>query len=240
MTLIAHCGARQVERSALSALNAPEATSTWYPLSHETVLTCVEGGLADAGFVVERGQYALTRNNARFFGTLDLVCPLAPGVKLAVGVRNSYDKSLPLGLCMGSRVMVCDNLAFSSDVVVNKKHTKNGRGRFESSMATAVAGLTQYAESEKARIERLKGSFLHDVMAESIILRAYEKDVISHRLLPGVLSEWREPTYEDFKERTAWSLFNAFTTAMGGRNSSNPQDFIRMTLGLSALFEQAV
>jgi hypothetical protein len=33
---------------------------------------------------------------------------LCPGVSLAVGIRNSWDQSFPLGFCAGARVFVCD------------------------------------------------------------------------------------------------------------------------------------
>src|ERR1041384_4160845 len=42
-----------------------------------------------------------------------------------LGVRNSYDRSLAVGLTLGSRVFCCDNLAFSGEVTMHRKHTLN-------------------------------------------------------------------------------------------------------------------
>ena len=39
------------------------------------------------------------------------------------GPRNSRDKSLLIGIAFGSRVFVRDNLAFSADHVIRRKHT---------------------------------------------------------------------------------------------------------------------
>jgi len=78
----------------------------------------VEEKLKEGGFRIDRERLALSRNDARFFGTLDLQSAVAPGVTLAVGVRNSLDKSLPIGFAAGARVMVCDNLAFRSEITV--------------------------------------------------------------------------------------------------------------------------
>jgi hypothetical protein len=44
---------------------------------------------------------AVTPDDARFFGTLQLRSEIVPGVGLAVGVRNSIDRSLPIGFCCG-------------------------------------------------------------------------------------------------------------------------------------------
>lgn len=42
-----------------------------------------------------------------------------------VGLRNSHDKRFLVGISFGSRVFVCDNLAFTGDHVVKRKHTAN-------------------------------------------------------------------------------------------------------------------
>ena len=41
-----------------------------------------------------------------------------------VGLRNSHDQSFPASLVIGSAVFVCDNLAFSGEVVLARRHTR--------------------------------------------------------------------------------------------------------------------
>src|SRR5205823_3866874 len=91
--LIAHCGARVVDREQLKAVSTPAATRTWFPIGHLKVLQTVEEKFAEGGFRIERERLALSRGDARFFGTLDLQSAVASGVTLAVGIRNSTDKS---------------------------------------------------------------------------------------------------------------------------------------------------
>src|SRR5207248_1464000 len=93
-----------------------------------------------------------------------------------------------------------------------------GGFRVESSqfaLSRAVAGLHQFKEAEAVRTRRFQQTDVTDTQAESLMLRAYEKDVVSHRLLPRVIQEWRAPSFEDFQPRTLWSLLNAFTTVLG-------------------------
>ncbi len=71
------------------------------------------------------------------------------------------------------------------------------------------------------------------------MLRAYESDIVSHRLLPRVIAEWRKPSFEEFQVRTLWSLFNAFTTALADRQRSNPHQFSALTIKLSDLLGRA-
>ena len=125
-TLIAHCGAREVTRAELDCVEAPPATDTWFPVKHATVIDTVGNALTAAGFQIRGTKFALSRGDARLFSTVDLATPLSTGVNLAVGIRNSTDKSLPLGFCAGSRVVVCDNLAFSAELMVQSRHTRHG------------------------------------------------------------------------------------------------------------------
>ena len=80
----------------------------------------------------------MSNNNHRFFGVLDIEAPLAEGVTLSVGVRNSNDKSFPIGFCEGNRTFVCDNVAFSSEVVITKRHTRFGNDRYQEGVAAAI------------------------------------------------------------------------------------------------------
>src|SRR5262245_3706555 len=128
--LCLHKGARLVSLDELTPIKAPPPEGRWYPVSHHQVLERVTGTLQEAGYEVQRQQLALSRNDQRFFGTLDLRTTLAKGVTLAVGLRSSIDKSFPLGFCAGNRVFVCDNLAFRSELMVKRKHTINGERRF--------------------------------------------------------------------------------------------------------------
>lgn len=238
-SLLTHGGTRVVERQELLAIPAPEATETWFPLRHGQVLERVEETLQDAGFSVTRSKYALSRGDNRFFGVLDLSSTLVNGVTLSVGVRNSTDKSLPIGFAAGSRVLVCDNLAFRSEVTVARKHTRFGQDRFAEALSRAVGGLQQFRDAEAARIRTFQLAPLRDTEAESLMLRAYEQEIVSHRLLPRVIREWRAPSFEEFQPRTLWSLFNAFTTVLGERQKTNPQQFAALTISLSGLLGEA-
>ena len=238
--LVLHCGARQVSRADLEAIEAPSATSTWFPIAHRTVIDAVTGTLTSSGFVVKREQFGLARNDARMFATLDLASELAPGVTLSVGVRNSTDKSFPLGFTAGSRVFVCDNLAFRSDILVTRKHTRFGRQRFEGEIARAVVTLGAFQKHEAERVLALQRQEIPDERAEALMLRAFEGGIVPHRALPAVIAEWRKPSFEEFRPRTGWSLLNAFTTALGKRAKSYPQEYARTTMKLGAMVDLAV
>lgn len=239
-SLVLHRGAREVNSKELAAVPTPQATATWFPIPHAQVLDTALSTLTQAGFHVNRSRFALSRDDARFFATLDLQTALATGVNLAVGIRNSIDRSLPIGFCAGHRTFVCDNLAFSSEIAVARKHTRFGAERFNEAICKAVQTLDAYRETEGARIKQFQHAELGDDAADALLLRAYEQDIVSTPLLPRVIKEWREPTFEEFQPRTAWSLMNAFTTVFADRQKSNPQQFAALTIRLHDFFQTAM
>lgn len=237
-SLVTHAGASQVSREQLDAFEPPPATDTWYPLKHSYVLDTVLEQLKAASFVPTRTQLAVTRGGSRFFATVDLSAGLGHGTHLAVGIRNSMDKSLPIGFAAGSRVFVCDNLAFRSEIVVARKHTRNGQIRFAESLTRAVTSLNQFKEAEAERIRRMQYMDLSEDTANSYMLRAFETKLVSHTLLRQVIAEWRNPSFEEFQPRTAWSLVNAFTTVLGStRLKTNPQQYAHTTIAVQALLD---
>ena len=232
--LVLHCGARDVSRDELDLMDPPPATDTWFPIKHSEVLDTVLGTLDSTGFRVVKQSLAIARQGNRFFGTLDLDSQLVEGVSLAVGIRSSTDKSFPLGFACGSRTFVCDNLAFSAEHIVNRKHTRFGQDRFTNAISEQVASLEEFRQVEAQRIRGFQTRCLTEEQAESRMLRAFEAGLVSSLTLPNVIEEWRNPSYDEFRPRTAWSLLNCFTTVLGAR-TLNPSEYAKRTIRLQHL-----
>lgn len=128
-----------------------------------------------------------------------------------------------------------DNLSFSAELMVRRKHTRFGADRFRDDIAQCVAKLDEFRLAEQGRITRMQETPIGNVEAESFMLRAYEHRLVSHRTLPGLIEAWREPAHEAFEERTLWSLFNCFTLVMADRAKSNPQAHAAATMRLQGL-----
>jgi hypothetical protein len=233
--LFLHAGGQLVSEEELAAVQAPPPEGRWFPIAHHDVLRKVKETLADAGYQVQGQKLGLARKGQRFFGTLDLATTLVSGVTLAVGVRNSTDKSFPLAFCAGSRVFVCDNLSFQAELLVSRKHTRFGGEHFASAIATAVTALESFRANEAQRLRVMMHTEVRSEVADSLILRSFEKGIISTHQLPGVLKEWRTPSFEEFAPRTAWSLLNAFTAVLRDRATTNPQAFTVQTMRLNHL-----
>jgi hypothetical protein len=235
-----HRGAQLIEREDLALIEAPPPTRTWKPLKHSLVLDAVEGTVLSAGYQIKRQELSVSHEGHRFFGVMDLASTILDGITLAVGFRSSTDKTFPIGMCCGSRVFCCDNLSFTSEIVISKKHTTFGEQRYREGIASAVASLGQYQAAQGQWINRLRSQNLTREEADSLILRSYEDELIGARTLPQVIEEWRRPSYEEFKEPTAWSLWNCYTTVLGKVLSQRPAEAALTTIKLQRLFSPEV
>jgi hypothetical protein len=230
-----HSGGHLVTVDELRECKTPQPVGRWHPTSHVAVLDTVKETLVGAGYRISSEKLAVARGDARFFGVLDLETPLAQGVSLSVGVRNSVDKSFPLGFAAGSRVFVCSNLAFRAELLVRRKHTINGMRAFGTAIGGAVASLASFKQAEEVRIRRMAELELTPAQASHVILTAFRRGIISSLQLPRVCQAWEEPPHDDFKPRTAWSLFNAFTEVLKERAVTAPQAFVAQTIRLNGL-----
>ena len=127
----------------------------------------------------------------------------------ALGVRNSHDKSLAVGIAAGESVACCSNLLFSAQIVIHRRHTSGIE------LESLVGGVFDRLEESFIRLEKnadglkLKAISIDDAR-RIIVVAAEMKAIPSCDILP-VLDEFRHPRHEEFKERTRWSLLNAFT-----------------------------
>jgi hypothetical protein len=71
-------------------------------------------------------HHALDHDGMRYFGLMSLRSTYA-GFRGTLGLRNSHDKSTPIGIAFGSQVFVCSNLAFIGDHVIRRRHTANAK-----------------------------------------------------------------------------------------------------------------
>jgi hypothetical protein len=90
---------------------------------------------------------------------------------------------------------------------------------------------------EAERLRLMMEAQLSPELADAVILRAFEKGIIGTRDLPAVIKEWRNPSFEEFKPRTAWSLLNAFTRVLRERAEKQPQAFMVQTMRLNGLLD---
>ncbi len=238
--LLLHCGAEVVDRHEVSRVPTPEPTGTWFPLPHQDLVEEVEGQLDMAAFTVTAESHALSHGGARYFGLFEVrVAGTGEGRDYTwiVGIRNSHDKTYPAGLVAGTRVFVCDNLSFTGEVKISRKHTRFAVRDLKHLTARAVGQLGDQFKRIDQRIEAYRSRSLGDPQVHDLVIRAVDCRAITPVQVPSVLQEWRKPSHGEFEPRTAWSLFNAVTEV---HKTLNPHVALARGQALHGLFDQLV
>jgi hypothetical protein len=165
-------------------------------------------------------HHATTSDGMRYFGVLCLRSPYGEYTDM-LGLRNSHDKSLPIGIAFGSRVFVCDNLAFSADHVIRRKHTVRAKRELPALLADIIQPLKEQRISQNQKLLAYQGAALTDEAADHAILTMYRQDIIGVQRIADVVEQWERPAH-DWGDKTAWRLFNAATFALSGKVAERP------------------
>jgi len=215
MSLMLHAGAQPVDYDALRSLQTPEATATHVPIPHFRVVDLMKTTLAMFGHEVVTENYGVTDDGMRFFGLLSLKSTYG-GYEDTVGLRNSHDKRFPIGVGFGSRVFVCDNLAFIADHTIKRKHTANAKRDLPGLVGELVEPLALEREKQHQALLTYQGMPLGDGEADQAIMQMYRQGIVNIQRVPDVVEQWDNPTH-DWGDKTPWRLFNAATFALNGR-----------------------
>ena len=234
--LILHCGAHLATRNQVAAVRTPEPTSSWQPISHVDLIHQVEKTLAANHLKIGSAAHSLSHSNARYFGLMEIM-GRDPEYCWVLGLRNSHDKTFPAGVVAGAQVFVCDNLSFSGEVKLARKHTRYIERDLPMLVEQGIGRLMEKWHDQSKRINAYREKRIGNTTAHDLIIRAADVGVCTNRQIPAVLNEWRTPRYEDFKRRNIWSLFNAFTETL---KDGSLAELPKRTEALHGLFDSHV
>jgi len=235
-TLVVHRGGWEATKADLAAVPVPELTESYHPVPYGRFVEELELHVPRFGLKVESQVFALAREGNQMFGVLTCTNGHAAGdYALAIGVRNSYDHSLSVGLVAGTRTFVCDNLAFSGEVTMHRKHTVNVFRDLPDLIYRMLSQVSSMRHRIDGEIAAMKIRELPPAHAHHLMVEAVKANVLPPSRLPKVIEAWEEPRHEEFTPRTAWSLFNAFTEVQKG---SGPRAQMEGSLRLSSLFRR--
>lgn len=213
--LVLHAGAQQVSRVDLGEVPLPEETNSYCPVGHLTLIEKLDGMARDLLHRdLVRESFGLAREGRQMFGVLTYKNGEDEEMGLSIGVRNSYDKSMSIGVALGGRVFVCDNMVIAGQIRIVRKHTA---GVWQAIEDMAISTLYKYApvwnqlKEDVAQLKQVKVTQIHGY---ELLGRLIGADVLSPRQIPVAYKEWNVPSFPEFEPRTAWSLYNSVNQAL--------------------------
>ena len=226
-------GGDKVSEADLRATETPPETRSHIPLPHGEFLDMVHGTLdrynweiASQNFAQEPGKLdvhgdVVKYDSANMFGVHRINRPdVATGedYNLAIGIRNSHDKSMSAGMVAGLVVMVCTNLDFMGTFSTRHKHSVNVRRTLPLRL-DELAGQVDVAHTDhRALVESYKQTELPDTVTHDLLVRLADIGAFPWAYAPKILKEYRNPRHEEFESRTMWAFNNATTEILKDRN----------------------
>jgi hypothetical protein len=218
-----HGKSRLVTFDALHRLPTPESLGTSHkPVAHSVLVEALRAEADRRGYRIEREQFALDAKNAKMFGVMDLVSRervLSLPEGLALGFRNSTNRTMAIKGVAGNRVMVCDNLTLSGDMIALQRKNTSGLD-LSAAMEAGFAKFLQHATTLDRHIARLQAKAITDMEAKEIVFDVFAQQLLPIRLFDYVSQFYFYPAGDmtDCLPRTAYGLFNAFTRSVKALN----------------------
>ena len=198
-----------VGRDEIAQIPTPMATSSWKPVPHADVINAVTEVVKTRNWQILDEQFGLAREGKRMFGVLRINKTSSIEWSRCIGIRNSHDRTLAVGLAAGLTVCCCSNLCFGGSMVLKRRHTS--RLELNALVLRAVEELETEFEKLEIAAETLKTQRLRDDSARAAIVKAAETGTVNSCDILPIFREYKQPRHEEFTEPTRWSLLNAFT-----------------------------
>lgn len=209
----------------------------------------VEAQVQRAGFSLGASEYAVSKDGNKMFGMIELA-PLtgelitADEWRMQIGLRSSHDQTLPMGLTMGTRVMVCSNLAFSGSLGNWKtKNTTEISHRLPSIIADAVSHLPAMIQQEGVRRDAYHLRELKPRHGDAALVEVYRRGGFTAAQLAVAIDQWHEPAHDDHAQDgfTVWRAFNAATQALKPTGANNNMNLVReRSMIATSFFDEVV
>jgi hypothetical protein len=153
-----------------------------------------------------------------------------------LGIRNSHDKTFPIGIAFGSRVFVCDNLAFMAEHVIKRKHTVKAKRELPGLITEIVRPLQEHRINQNQKLLSYQETRITDQIADHTIMNLFRNDIIGIQRVGDILEQWERPAC-DWGDKTLWRLFNASTFALNGKVAEKPDLTRRLHDVIDATYE---
>lgn len=226
--LVLHCGGDIVTDTQLAQIPTPAPNGRHWPTDFYAFFTCVLQALTARGFQLTKAVHATSHDNARYFGLIGVESyEPAPGelpsnfgsrsiVQHVIGLRASHDKTFSNQLVMGTRVFVCDNLAFSGQHMLRRKNTEHAQEQLPELCHKAIDAVRHYQVQEENRLAAYRQTPLTDDHARASLVRCAETGAFGGSAIIPILNEFREPTHDEHVDdgHTLWTLHNAISERM--------------------------
>lgn len=217
-TLLSDSGAHRASETEVCAVPEPEFTKTWHPISHSKVLIALEAAIEAAQIPVTNKEYSLNQDGNNMFGVWSLDVK-KDGMTWAMGIRNSMNKKFAVGICAGTNVLVCDNLAFTGQFIEFRKHTGLlDLDELNALASRAIIGVTKRMTIFTEWHTQLKNFQLDETVFKVLTFEAMKQEVFAPSKFTKFLDCYKEENDQIEHSESLYAFHGAVTRLMRGES----------------------
>lgn len=207
-------GSNRVTEAEVIQVPAVPFTRTFRPVHHHQVIDAVRTGMWAVGLEVQKTEYVLASNGMKMFGVWDLSTG-NDELCWSMGIRNSMDKTMALGITAGTRVFVCENLSFDGEFVELRRHTKKlTLDELEFMAYRAIRCLVGRLTQFQAWQEGLKQHDLTEQDAKILLV-----EIMTQSVIPiNKFSMFQDLYFGKVYDHTVWGFHETTTHVMRETN----------------------
>lgn len=200
------------DKNFILSVPVPAETKTYKPLSHHNLITAIGEQLDKRNLKIIDERYSENRSGQQMFGQFTLK-GLNDEQDMNIGFRNSYDKSMQMGIASGSRVIVCSNMMFKGDFRVMMMHNSSMAAELEKQISLAIDNMEKNYKKIQKDSQKLKEVQVDKrIIAEILGDLFYNQELVTLTQLGIIRDELKLQT--NFKDETAWDIYNHTTEAL--------------------------
>jgi len=195
-------GKNHVTREQVAICGTPESVGRHVPIPHIMLIEETEKALLAAGFTIEEEDHVLARackdnlnTFLRYFGGFALTRKDLAGEdrRIVLGLRNANDKGFAAAVCIGNQMMVCENLCFSSEEKLARRHTTNIKRDLPNTIASAISRIVTRWSEMSERIDLYKSHEMSEAQASELAVHLVDNASLPKQKLYDVIDLWRNP-----------------------------------------------
>jgi len=213
----------------IATVAVPQPTKSYVPIKHTDLVNFIKERLDKEGLIVETERYETNKKGSQFFGHLGLASQNSD-MRMALGFRNSYDKSLPVGFAAGAQVIVCSNLMLSGDMVQHRKHTTNVQRDLDGVLGEAIQRIEETFVTIEQEVKIFQETELSMETAQQKFgeILMNRRDVATPEQVLAATRFFKNPLH-NFGNETVWGFYNAFTEALkNGHAGILPKQYLKL------------
>lgn len=219
----------------------PPGTKTYEPVNHGWLYTEVERNIRRQGYHITAKDLRITENGNEFFGILRLRSPVMASNSpwdLSLGIRNTNNKRASVGIFLGTNVWVCDNLMFSAEHSLLRKHHSGTYDILRQEIKDIIRKLASYRKKQQTWVSDMQQWVLTPTLRSHLLVQCLQKGAIKGTDIVPILGEVAQPSTgnPEVEDKTAWGLFNAITWIGKKGFDRNPETAASRSLMLQTVF----